>query len=474
MVQQAVKNVSGIAVDDSTVQAFAGRLRGKIVRPDNVSYDETRRIWNGMINKRPAMIVRCQGASDVMEAVKFAREHGVKASVRGGGHNIAGTSLCDDGMVIDLSPMKGIRVDLQNGTVHVQPGCTWADVDKETQKFGYAVPCGIISTTGVAGLALGGGFGWLSRKYGYTSDNLVSADVVTADGEFLKASDTENPELFWGIRGGGGNFGIVTSFEFRMRPVGPTVLAGMIVHPIAKATEVIDFFREFTSTAPNELTSLLNIRIAPPAPFLPKEVHGAPVIIIVVCYNGSVEDGEKVNAPLRKFGTPIADVIAPKPFTAHQTMLDSGQPSGRNYYWKSEYLHQISPDIASTILQNTSKLPSPESAFLMMHLGGAIGNVGENDTAAANRDARYIVNIAGAWDDTTKENACIQWARGFWSDMTRYSTGGVYVNFLTSDEGQDRVRAAYGPEKYDKLVAVKNKYDPTNFFQFNQNIKPSV
>lgn len=474
MIQQAVKNTKGVAIEDATVMELDARLTGHLLRHGDDGYEDARKIWNAMIDKRPAIIARCMGTADVIDAVNFAREHGLRVSVKGGGHNIAGTSLCDDGMVIDLSLMKGMRVDLDSRTVRAQPGCTLGDLDRETQRFGYAVPAGIISETGIAGLTLGGGFGWLTRKYGYASDNLLSVDIVTADGSFLKASESENADLFWGVRGGGGNFGIVTSFEYRMHPVGPTVIGGMVLHPMEKAPELIQFYKEFTESAPDELTSLLILRIAPPAPFLPKEVHGAPVAGIAVCYAGPVEDGAKAVEPLKKLGTPLADLVGPKPFTAIQKMLDSGQPKGRHYYWKSEYMHEVSKDAGNTMMRHTEEFPSPESSVLVMQLGGAMGRVGENEMAVGHRDAEYLINIAGSCTDPDRTERVVSWARGLWSDMLPYSTGGVYVNFLTQDEGQDRVRAAYGAEKYEQLVKLKNKYDSTNFFSLNQNIKPTV
>ena len=474
MAQQAVISRNGSAVDETALETFRARLRGPLLRSGDQGYDEARTLWNAMIDRHPSCILRCTGAADVIAAVGFAREHDILLAVRGGGHNIAGTAICDGGMVIDLSLMKGVRVELGSQTVQVQPGCAWGDVDHETQPFGFAVPSGIVSTTGVSGLTLGGGFGWLTRKYGYTCDNLLSVDIVTADGRFLRASEQENQDLFWGVRGGGGNFGVVTSFQFRMRALGPTVMAGMVLHPIDRAREVIDFYRELTSTAPDELSSLLIIRIAPPAPFLPKEVHGKPVAGIAVCYAGPAEEGVEAVRPLKEFGSPLVDLIGPKPFSAHQTMLDAAQPPGRHYYWKSEYLHSIEDGARDVMLANTGEFPSPESALLTMHLGGAMSRVKEEDMAVGHRDVSYIVNIAASCVDPAKTQGCVSWAREFWSAVRPYSTGGVYVNFLTEDEGQDRVTAAYGPKKYDRLVALKNKYDPSNLFRLNQNIRPTV
>jgi FAD/FMN-containing dehydrogenase len=462
-----------VALDDATIQQLNATLRGELITPGDPGYDEARTIWNAMVDKRPAAIARCTGVADVIDVVNFARRTGAQLSVRGGGHNISGTSLCDGGVVADLSQMKGIRVDLKSETVRAQPGLRLGDLDRETQAFGRVVPAGIVTDTGIAGLTLGGGFGWLTRKWGFTSDNLLSVDVVTADGRFLTASATENADLFWGVRGGGGNFGIVTSFEYRMWPLGPEVMAGLVLYPMEKAADVIKFYREFTTSAPDELASLLMLRIAPPSPVLPKEVHGQPVAGIAVCYAGPVEEGERAVRPLKEFGAPIVDLVRPTPFTAHQALLDASQPPGRYYYWKSEYLPGITDPAQETLIAHTAELPSPESALLVFQLGGAVSRINGEDSAAAHRDAAYVLNIAGSCVEPQKTQSCIRWAREFWSDMRQFSTGGVYVNFMTEDEGEDRIRAAYSPAKYDRLVALKNKYDPTNLFSTNQNIKPN-
>ena len=461
-------------VDEETVASFRASLRGTTFGPEDDGYDDACSIWNAMIEKRPALIVRCSGTADVIEAVNFVRDHDILVSVRGGGHNIAGTALCNDGLTIDLSGLKGIHVDRKKRTVRAQPGCNLGDLDRETQAFGLAVPAGIVTDTGIAGLTLGGGFGWLTRRFGYTSDNLLSADVVTADGSFLKASENENADLFWGLRGGGGNFGIVTSFEYQAHPVGPQVMAGMVIHPIEKASEVVSFFREFSASAPDELTCLLNLRPAPPAPFLPEEVHGKPIVVIAVCHSGSLEDGERVLQPLKKFGDPLADVIAPKPFTVFQSMLDTAQPPGRHYYWKSEYLPELSEDAGDILIENASKISSPHSAILLFQLGGALTRYGDTDTSAGNRNAAYILNVAASWEDPAVTDEQVAWAQATWSAMQRFSTGGVYVNFLTEEEGDQRVRAAYGAANYERLVKLKDKLDPQNMFRLNQNIPPSV
>jgi FAD/FMN-containing dehydrogenase len=369
--------------------------------------------------------------------------------------------------------MKGIWIDPRERTLRAQTGVTWGEVDAEAQFFGYAVPSGIVSTTGVAGLTLGGGFGWLSRKYGFTSDNLLSADVVTADGQYLIASEGEHADLFWGLRGGGGNFGIVTSFQYRLQPVGPTVVGGLVLYPMERAADVIDFFREFSASAQDELGTLLMLRKAPAAPFLPPELHGAPVAGIAVCYAGPVDEGLEAVRKLKAYGTPLADLVAPKPFRAVQTMFDAAQPHGRHYYWKSEYLDDVPGQVRDVFARYGSQLPSAQSSLLVMQLGGAIRRFADDATAASHRDASYIVNIGASWLNPEESPRCVAWARDFWSALRPYGTG-VYVNFLTADEGEERVRAAYDPEKYRRLVELKDKYDPQNILRSNQNIRPSA
>ncbi len=461
-------------LDEATVEKFKASLGGELIQPNDDGYDDARTVWNAMIDKRPALIARCSGTADVITAVKFAREYDLLLSVRGGGHNIAGSALCDDGLTIDLSGMKGLHVDLKTRTVRAQPGCRLGDLDRETQIFGLVVPAGIVTDTGIAGLTLGGGFGYLTRRYGYTCDNLLSADVVTADGSFLKASEKENSDLFWGLRGGGGNFGIVTSFEYQAYPVGPQVTAGMVIHPMERAREVVGFFREFSATAPEELCCVLILRLAPPAPFLPEEVHGKPIVAIAVCHSGSLEDGERAVRPLKEFGNPLADIIAPKPFAVHQTLFDVAMAPGRHYYWKSHYLPELLEAAGGVLMGHAAKISSPHSSILVFQLGGALARFGETDTPAGNRNAAYVLNVSASWEDPTQTDEQIAWARRCWSDMQQFSTGCLNVNFLTGEEGDERVRAAYGAANYKRLVELKNKYDPQNIFRLNQNIPPSV
>jgi FAD/FMN-containing dehydrogenase len=456
------------------VEAFKSSLRGELLLPGDEGYDEARAVWNGMIDKRPALIARCTGVADVIDAVNFARTNNLLVSVRGGGHNVAGKAVSDGGLMIDLSLMKGIRVDPKARTARAQPGATLGDLDRETQAFGLAAPAGIVSTTGIAGLTLGGGIGWLSRKYGLTADNLLSVDVVTADGRFLTASEEENADLFWGVRGGGGNFGIVTSFEYRLHPVGPIVVAGLLLHPMEKATEFLRFVREYAAKAPDELTVIPLLRLAPAAPFLPVEVHGAPVVGAGVLYAGPIDEGQRAVQPLKEFGSPLADLIGPKPFMAIQTMFDSGAAPGNQYYLKSEYMFDFSDDAIDAIVAHAARITSPLSLAAFFQLGGAVSRVGENDTAFSHRDAAFALNIQASWVDPEESDEHIQWTRDFWTALQPFSTGGVYVNFLSEDEGEDRVRAAYGAVKHERLVALKNKYDPTNLFRMNQNIKPTA
>lgn len=459
-------------LDEAAVAELKTHFRGVLLRPGDAGYDAARAIWNGMIDKRPALIARCTGPADVIVAVNFTRAHRLLLAVRGGGHNVAGNALCDGGLVIDLSLMRGVQVDPRARLVRVQPGITLGELDHETQVFGLAAPLGMVSQTGVAGLTLGGGFGWLSRKYGLACDNLLAADVVTADGQFVTASERENADLFWGVRGGGGNFGVVTSFSFQVHPVGPTVLAGVVFYPMEQAREVLLFYRDFAATAPDELTTAAVLRMAPPAPFLPRHIHGKPVMGIAACYSGPLEEGEQVMHLLKNFGTSVANMIQPMPFVRFQSLLDSSSPSGHHYYVKSEYLSGLSDAAIETIIGHASQLSSPLTSVIIAQLGGAISRIDEQATAAGNRKAQFVLNIQSSWLQPGESPRHVQWTRQFWTAMRPFSTGGVYVNLLSQDEGEERVVAAYG-SNYDRLRALKSKYDPTNLFRVNQNIKPA-
>lgn len=459
------------AIDDVAIAELSRHFQGALIRPGDVNYDTARHIWNGAIDRHPALIARCTGTADVRAVVGFARERELVVAVRGGGHNVAGTAICEGGVVIDLSPMKGMWVDPRARVARAQPGLLWGEFDHETQTFGLATPGGIVTHTGIAGLTLGGGLGWLMRRHGLTADNLLSADVVTADGALVRASAEEHADLFWGLRGGGGNFGIVTSFEYRLHAVGPTVLAGLILHPAARAREVLAFYRDFIASSPDELMTILALRMAPPAPFLPESIHGQPVVIIGVCCACSVEEGERVVAPLRRFGEPLVDLIRPTPYVSHQALLDPSVPHGLGYYWKSEYLRPLSDGFIDTLVEHAWRVATPESYTAVFQMGGAVGREDPDGSAFEDRRAAHAMTIDGVWSEPTSSEACITWVRDFWEAVRPHSTGRVYMNFL-GDEGQDRVRAAYGPAKYERLRALKRKYDPTNFFRMNQNIAP--
>jgi len=457
-------------VPQRALDSFSSAFRGQLLSKHTPGYDAARGIWNAMIDRKPALIARCATADDVALAVRLAGAHDLLVSVRGGGHNIAGNALCDDGLTIDLSAMKAVDVDPSARLARVGPGATLGDVDRATQASGLAVPVGINSTTGIAGLTLGGGFGWLSRSLGLSIDNLVAADVVTADGALLRATASEHPDLFWGIRGGGGNFGIVTSFEFRLHPVGPEVLSGLIVHPLDEAPRVLRFYRDFLKRTPDQFVCWCVLRKAPPLPFLAPEWHGREILALAVCYAGPIADGERIAKPLREYGKPIADVIQPHPFTAWQAVLDPLLTPGVRNYWKSHDFLEVSDGLIDLLVEHARRLPDPQTEIAIAQLGGAVSRVPADATAYAHRDAQFVMNVHGRWEDPAKDAACIGWARQLFEAAAPFATGGVYVNFLTQDE-QGRVPAAYGGN-YARLVALKKRYDPGNLFRVNQNIGP--
>jgi FAD/FMN-containing dehydrogenase len=447
-------------------------FRGELLRPDDADYEDARQVWNRSINRFPALIARCAGAADVIDSVNFARENGLLLAVRSGGHSFPGLSVCDGGLVIDLSPMKGIRVDPEARTARAQAGVLLGELDRETQAFGFAVPAGIVTHTGLSGLTLGGGIGWLMRKYGLTIDQLLSVDLITAEGELVKASEKENADLFWGVRGGGGNFGIVTEFEFRLNPVGPIVVAGPIFWPMEESPNVLRFYREWIAEAPDELMTIVIHRKAPPLPFVPPELHGKLVVGVVCCYAGAVEEGEKVVKPLREFGSPVLDLCVPKPFRTHQAMFDPSFPHGWWYYMRSCDVAQLSDEVIDITVDHSLRINSPLTAFPIWQRGGAAARVGEEETAFGGRGDGHTFNITAITATAEGFDEEREWVRNFWSALEPYHAG-AYVNFLM-EEGEERVREAYGAEKYDRLKALKRRYDPENLFRLNQNIRPEV
>jgi FAD/FMN-containing dehydrogenase len=458
-------------IPQDIVAALRGKLRGTVALPGEDGYDAARIIWNAAIDRRPGLVVRCLGAADVINAVKLARDEKLLAAVRSGGHNIAGNAVCDGGLLIDLSLMKSVRVDPVARTARVEPGAMLADFDKEAQAFGLATPLGINSTTGVGGLTLGGGFGWTTRKFGLTVDNLISADVVTAGAKLVHANEKDHQDLFWALRGGGGNFGIVTSFEFKLHPIGPEVLSGLIVHPLETAGELLPAFRRIANEAPDELTTWVVMRKAPPLPFLPTEWHGKEVLIFAACYSGDMKDGEKAAKALRALGKPIVDVISPHSFTNWQAAFDPLLTPGARNYWKSHDFTDLPDGAIKVILDAVCTLPSPECEVFIAHVGGAMARVAADATAWPNRNAHFIMNAHTRWRDKAQDSACIAWARQLFEATAPFASGSVYVNFMPDDEN-DRVEKAYG-SNYRRLAEIKRRYDPDNLFRMNQNIRPA-
>jgi FAD/FMN-containing dehydrogenase len=451
-------------IDDGDLSELKAGFRGELLRPGEAGYDAARTIFNAMVDKRPSLIARCSGVADVVTAVKFARSRDLLVAVRSGGHNIAGNALCDGGMVIDLSRMKGIRVDPTTHTTRVQPGVVMGEFDRETTLFGLATTGGVISTTGIAGLTLGGGLGWLGRKHGLTCDNLLSADLVTADGTVLTASASQNPDLFWGICGGGGNFGIVTSFEYRLYPIGH-VLGGRVVYPLERSRDALRFYREFAPAAPDDLSIYAALARTP---------EGDPTISFLPCYSGALDSGERLLTPLRKFGSPRADLVGPMQYTELQCMLDAQSPPGIHNYWKSSFLMTLDDAAIDTLLAHFVRAPSPRSTVFLEHFGGAAGRIDPGATAFGLRSGDYNLLILAKWADPREKEQNVDWARSFWDAIQPFASEAVYVNYLEADqEGARRLRGAFGPN-YGRLVALKRKFDPTNFFRCNQNINPAA
>ncbi len=458
------------ALDDAAVAELKSRFRGDVLRPGDAGYEPVREIWNALIDRRPAAIARCTGTADVQEAVRFARRHELLISVRGGGHNVAGNALCDGGLTIDLSQMKGIHVDTDQRTARAQPGLRWGDYDHETEACGLASPGGIASTTGIAGFTLGGGFGYLTRLHGFASDSLISAEVVTAEGERVIASENDNPDLFWGLRGGGGNFGIVTSFEFGLHPL-PGVYGGQAFYRLEHGPEVMRFCRDYLAEAPDGMFLILNFRRALPSPILPASMHGQTVFRLIACVFADPETGERLLRPIRRFRAPEVDAIGPKRYTQVQSMLDVGVPPGFRDYWKSHYLAGLPDEAIDISLEHARRIAALRTQVLFNYLAPGQPRA-YADTALSHREAPWNFNINAMWENADEDDDHVRWAQDFFAAMQPYSTGGVYVNFL-GNEGADRVRAAYDPGKYERLVALKDRYDPTNFFRLNQNIRPS-
>ena len=459
-------------IDAAAIDTLRANVRGELLLPNEAGFNDARKIWNGMIDRKPAIIVRCVGTHDVVQAVSFARERSLLIAVKGGGHNVAGNAVCDGGIMIDLSLMRSTRVDKKNKTVRVDGGCLLGDVDVETQRHGLAVSAGIVSHTGVAGLTLGGGFGWISRKHGLTIDKLVSADIVTADGNVLTVSEKENADLFWGLRGGGGNFGIVTSFLFKCAEIGTEVFSGIIAHAFENAKQYIQFHSEFVRTLPDEMTVWMVVRHAPPLPFLPESVHGKMVVLVPFVYLGDRKEGEKLIKPIREFAKVHGEFTGMNPWAGWQTGFDGLVAHGARNYWKSHHLKELSGGCIDKIIEYAGKMPSDECEVFIPHMEGAASRVPEDATAYAFRKTPFVLNIHTRWQNASDDEKCLAWARDFHRSTEQFANG-VYVNFL-SDEGENRVKDAYSKEAWNRLVQIKNKYDPKNLFRMNQNIKPSV
>jgi len=448
------------------------RLRGPVILPGDAGYEESRTVWNAMIDRRPSIVARCLGTADVISCVQFARENDLLLCIKGGGHNIAGLASADGALMLDMSLMRGVWVDTQKKIAHAQAGCLLGDVDRETQVHGLAAVLGFVSLTGIAGLTLGGGFGYLTRRWGWTADTVVGMNVVTADARLVRASMDENADLFWGLRGGGGNFGVVTGIEYNLYPVGPEIVGGLVAWPGSDAPRVLELYRTLAANAPPELTLVAMIRLAPPAPWLPKEWHGKLIVGILACYSGKPEEGEKIVAPIKSFGKPIGDVLVRRPYAQLQSLLDATQPKGRRYYWKSEYLSRIEPELCTKIIEHSARITSPHSAIAIFQLGGALNKLDQECSPAGNRDAQYVLNIPGSWEKAEEDKANIDWVRETWNDIRKFSTGGTYLNFLTEDEGAERTNSALG-KAVQRLAQVKKKWDPENMFRTNRNITPA-
>jgi hypothetical protein len=456
-------------LDDAVVEGFRAQFGGEILTPADEGYDIHRKVWNAMIDKHPGLIARCHGVADVIAAVQLARQHALLVAVRGGGHNVAGNAVCDGGLVIDLSPMKGIRVDPAARTVRAEAGVTWGEFDRETQAFGLATTGGLVSSTGIAGFTLGGGIGWLTRKYGLACDNLRSVDMVTAEGRFLTASATDHADLFWGVRGGGGNFGIVTAFEYDLHPLS-TVLGGWILYPIEQAPEILHVLSATLASAPDELTTVARLCTLPVVEMIPPALQNQEVIAVGVCHCGSAQEAEVALHPLRLVGTALIDLIAPVPYRVLQTMFDGLNPPGLHHYWRSDYLRTLDEQTIETILSQVAQRTSPLCVVDLHQMGGEASRISAEATAFGHRDAPFLINEIGTWTDQEEAERHIAWVRGLSAALQPFSAGS-YVNFL-AQEGAQVTKAAYTEATYSRLVALKTTYDPTNLFRLNQNIPP--
>ena len=459
-------------IKQETLDAFKARLRGLLILPAEPGYDDARTVWNAMIDRKPAIVVRCLGVADVIACVDFARANGVLLCIKGGGHNIAGHATADGALMLDMSLMRGVWVDPRRKVARAQAGCLLGDLDRETQVHGLAAVLGFVSATGIAGLTLGGGFGYLTRRWGWTSDNVVGMDLVTAEGKSVRASADENADLFWGLRGGGGNFGVVTGIDYMLYPVGPEIVGGAVAWPASEAPAVLELYRALAEKAPPEFSLVALLRPAPPAPWLPREMHGKPIVAIVVCHSGHPDEAEKAVAPIKAFGTPIGDILVRRPYTQIQSLLDATQPKGRRYYWKSEYLSGLEPALCEMVMAHAARIRSPHSAVVLFPLGGALNRLGPEHSAVGNRDARYVFNVTASWEAAGDDAANVAWAREAWSDLKSFSTGGTYLNFLNQDEGRERTEAALGGS-LRRLAEIKAKWDPENLFRANRNIAPA-
>ncbi len=467
----ATRDGGSIELGGDSLQELAAGLGGRLVTQSSADYEEVRAVWNAMIETRPALIARCTTAADVQRCVRFAAANNLLFSIRGAGHNIAGSALVEGGLTIDLSQMREVDVDPVSATAVIQPGATLGDVDAATAEHGLALPVGINSTTGIAGLTLGGGFGWLSRKHGLTIDSLLSADVVTASGDLVTASETENEDLFWGLRGGGGNFGVVTSFTFGLYEVGPELLCGLVVHPFSDAPDLMRYYRDFASSCPDELTLWMVLRDAPPLPFLPEEVHGTKVVVLAFVYAGDPAEGERLLAPLRSHGSPHGEHVGVIPFAGFQQAFDPLLTPGARNYWKSHNFASLEDGVMEEILSAMESLPSAQTEIFVAQVGGAAARLPIDSTAYPHRDAAYVLNVHTRWEDASDDRLCIDWARAFFDATAPYSTGGVYMNFVSEAEDAARVQAAYG-SSYPRLQELKAKYDPDNAFRTNLNVRP--